>query len=98
MPVGVAVPTVVPPLVHVVGALACGPKTVKVMVLVSFAGLAPRVAVMLAAEMAVPAVLDAGAATVSVGDAWFTVALAVLVAVETKLVSAPVLLNVAVTV
>lgn len=32
MPETVAVPTVVPPLVQVVGALACGPKTVKVIV------------------------------------------------------------------
>ena len=32
LPDTVAVPTVVPPLVHVVGALACGPKTVNVIV------------------------------------------------------------------
>ncbi len=32
MPDTVAVPTVVPPLVHVVGALGCGPNTLNVMV------------------------------------------------------------------
>ncbi len=32
LPDTVAVPTVVPPLVHVVGAVACGPNTVKVIV------------------------------------------------------------------
>jgi hypothetical protein len=32
LPETVAVPTVVPPLVHVVGALACGPNTSKVIV------------------------------------------------------------------
>ena len=32
LPETVAVPTVVPPLVHVEGALDCGPKTLKVIV------------------------------------------------------------------
>ena len=32
MPLTVAVPTMVPPLVQVVGAVACGPKTVNVIV------------------------------------------------------------------
>jgi hypothetical protein len=54
-----AVPTVVPPEVQVVGAGACGPKTVKVMVPV---GLDPpeRSEVILPAEMAAPAVPVAG--------------------------------------
>ena len=58
-PVTLAVPTLVPPEVQVVGAEARGPKTVKVMVPV---GLDPpeRSDEILPAEMAVPAVPVAG--------------------------------------
>ena len=48
-PAGVAVPTVVPPVVQEVGAVVSGPKTLKVMTLASFEPeLAASVAVMLA--------------------------------------------------
>ena len=52
---GLVVPTVVPPEVQVVGAVACGPKTVKVTVPV---GLVPpaRVAEIVPELMAVPTV------------------------------------------
>ena len=55
------VPTVVPPVVQVVGAVAWGPKTLKVMVPVALEPEeAARAEVMLAAAMAVPAVPVAG--------------------------------------
>jgi hypothetical protein len=62
--VTVAVPTVVPPLVHVIGAEACGPNTLNVIVPV---GLDPpdRVEVMAVDVIDVPAVPDAGAAAVA---------------------------------
>jgi hypothetical protein len=65
LPDTVAVPTVVPPLVQIVGALAWGPKTVNVIVPV-----APLVAPLSAAviepvPMAVPGVSVAGAPAVS---------------------------------
>jgi len=50
-----AVPTVVPPEVHVPGADACGPKVVKVIVPVALE-LEDNVAVIALAAMAVPAV------------------------------------------
>ena len=67
-PAGVAVPTVVPPLVQVVGAATCGPKTLNVMGAVAFAPeLDASVAVIDAAAIAVPTVPVAGALTDSVG-------------------------------
>jgi len=67
-PAGVAVPTVVPPLVQVAGAVDCGPKTLNVMGAVAFAPeLDARVAAIDAAGTAVPTVPVAGALTVSVG-------------------------------
>ena len=70
-PAGVAVPTVVPPAAHVVGALACGPNTLNVIVEVALLPeLAASVAVIDAAEITVPAVPVAGAETDSVGLPW----------------------------
>src|SRR6478736_8445895 len=67
-PAGVAVPTVAPPLVQVVGALDCGPKTVNVIGAVAFAPeLDASVAVIEAAAIAVPTVPVAGALALSVG-------------------------------
>lgn len=67
-PAGVAVPTVVPPLVQVVGAATCGPKTLNVMGAVAFAPeLDASVAVIDAAATAVPTVAVAGAFTDNVG-------------------------------
>ena len=78
MPAGVAVPAAVPPVVQVVGAVVCGPKTVKVIVLAS---LVPeelaKVEVMLAAAMVVPAVPVAGAVTLRVGEALPTTVLVI---------------------
>ena len=66
----VPVPTVVPPVVHVVGAVAWGPKTVKVTVPVALVpDEAASAELMLAAEMAVPAVALAGPVVVRVGAA-----------------------------
>jgi len=73
LPLTVAVPTAVPPEVQVVGAVAWGPKTVKVTVPVA---LEPEVAAsvpeMEVLAMAVPAVPPAGPDAVRVGDAWAT--------------------------
>ena len=65
----VPVPTVVPPVVQVVGAVAWGPKTLKVMVPVAAGAVVPpaRTEVMLAVAMAVPAVPVPGPAAVTVG-------------------------------
>ena len=70
-PLTVAVPTVVPPLVHVVGAVACGPKTVKVIVPVGALPLASTELIELVA-IAVPAVPVPGPVAVTVGDAFGT--------------------------
>ena len=79
LPAGVAVPTVVPPMVQVVGKEAWGPNTLKVMVLVSLAPeLAPRVAVRLVFAIVVPAVPVEGAATLRVGLAAETTVLVML--------------------
>src|SRR5690348_13167640 len=74
LPAGVAVPTVVPPLVHVVGAVACGPNTLNVIVFASLVPeLDPRVALIDEALIAVPGTPVAGAATERVGEAIVTV-------------------------
>ena len=71
MPETVAVPTVVPPLVQVVGALAWGPKTVTV--IVPDPPLDPlRVAVSEPAAIAVPVGSVLGAAMVNPGEALAT--------------------------
>ena len=69
---GLIVPTVVPPEVQVVGAVACGPKTVKVTVPV---GLVPpvRAAAIAPALMAVPTVPVEGPDALSVVVAFPTV-------------------------
>ncbi len=70
----VAVPTVVPPVVQVVGALAWGPKTLKVMVPVAFAPEdAASAEEMLAVVIAVPAVPVPGPVAVTVGAALATI-------------------------
>jgi hypothetical protein len=56
----VAVPTVVPPLVQVVGAAACGPKTVKVIVPVAPAVAPDTVELIEPAEIAAAVVSLAG--------------------------------------
>ena len=61
----VAVPTVVPPLVQVVGAVAWGPKTVNVIVPVAPLVAPLSVAVIELAPMAAPAEADPGAPAVS---------------------------------
>ena len=71
LPLTVAVPTVVPPVVQLVGALVCGPKTVKVMVPVGLSPLA-RVPVIELAAIAVPAEPVLGAVAESVGEAFAT--------------------------
>jgi hypothetical protein len=65
------VPTVVPPVVQVVGAVACGPNTLKLIVPV---GLAPfaKVALIDTAAIVVFVALVAGAAIVVVGLAFPT--------------------------
>jgi hypothetical protein len=72
----VAVPTVVPPLVHVDGAVACGPKTVKVIVpdapLVALASVEPievAAIVVAAAPLAGPDALAVGLAFATVVEA-----------------------------
>jgi len=74
LPLTVAVPTVVPPEVQVVGAVDWGPKTVKVMVPVA---LEPEVAAsvpeMEVLAMAVPAASLAGPDADRVGDALATI-------------------------
>jgi hypothetical protein len=65
LPLTAAVPTVVPPLEHVAGAVACGPNTVNVIVPPAEL-VAPDTAALIAA---VPAVPPAGAPTVKAGDA-----------------------------
>ena len=74
MPLTVAVPTVVPPEVQLVGAVDWGPKTVTVTVPVA---LEPEVAAsvpeMEVLAMAVPAASLAGPDAVSVGDALATI-------------------------
>jgi hypothetical protein len=74
LPLTAAVPAVVPPLEHVVGAEACGPNTLKVTVPPAPA-VAPDSAELIdVAAMAVPAVPDDGAVAV--------VAVALVTAVE----------------
>ena len=70
----VPVPTVVPPVVQVVGAVAWGPKTVKVMVPVAAGAVVPPASTeeMFAVVMAVPIVPVPGPAAVSVGAALAT--------------------------
>ena len=74
LPATVAVPTVVPPVVQVVGAVAWGPKTVKVMVPVTAGAVVPPASaeLMELAAMAVPAVPVPGPVAVSVGAALAT--------------------------
>ena len=71
----VPAPTVVPPVVQVVGALAWGPKTVKVMVPLTAGAVVPPASteLMLVAVMAVPIVPVPGPVAVSVGEALETV-------------------------
>jgi hypothetical protein len=56
----VAVPTVVPPLVHVLGALACGPNALKVIVPVAPVVAPARVELTALVAIAVPAAPVAG--------------------------------------
>ena len=70
LPLTVAVPTVVPPVVQVVGAVPWGPNTVTVMVPVAFVpDEAASVELMALAAIAVPALPVPGPVAVSVGDA-----------------------------
>jgi hypothetical protein len=73
-PAAVAVPTVVPPLVHVDGAEACGPNTVNVIVPVALdpPELAPKTPLIDELAIALPAVPVAGAVADSVGEAFAT--------------------------
>ena len=72
-PVTVAVPTVVPPDVHVEGALAWGPKTVKVTVPVAFEPeLDAKVEVIDPVGIAAPTAELEGPLAVSVGEAFET--------------------------
>ena len=66
----VPVPTAVPPVVQVVGAVVWGPKTLNVMVPVAAGAVVPpaRTELMLAAAMAVPAVPVPGPPIVTVGE------------------------------
>jgi len=83
LPLTVAVPTVVPPVVQVVGALARGPKTLKVMVPVAFVpDDAPKTELMEPAVMAVPIEPVPGPVAVSVGEARFTVSSSLFAAVQ----------------
>ena len=66
MPETVAVPTVVPPLVQVLGALAWGPKTLNVIVPVAPLVAPESVELIEPAEIAVPAVPVDGADAVVV--------------------------------
>jgi hypothetical protein len=68
LPLTAAVPTVVPPLVHVAGAVACGPNTVNVIVPPAELVAPETPAVIAAAGTAVPAVPPAGAPTDTAGD------------------------------
>jgi hypothetical protein len=63
LPLTVAVPTVLPPLVQLLGAVACGPNTVKVIVPVAPLLAPDKVELIELAVIACPAVPDAGAAT-----------------------------------
>jgi hypothetical protein len=63
----VSLPRLVPPLVQVVGALACGPKTVNVTAPVA-PELPVSVAVIELVAIVVPIVPEAGAPAVIVGD------------------------------
>jgi hypothetical protein len=67
----VPVPTAVPPLVHVVGAVVWGPKTVQEIVPVGLEPLASAELIAVVA-MAVPIVPEAGPVAVSVGENWGT--------------------------
>jgi hypothetical protein len=69
LPLTAAVPTVVPPVVHVAGAVACGPNTVYVIVPPAEVVAPDTPALIAAAGTAVPAVPPAGAPTVRTGDA-----------------------------
>jgi hypothetical protein len=62
----VAVPTVVPPLVHVLGALACGPNTLNVIEPAAPLVAPPSVELTAPAGIAVPDVPAAGPDTVVV--------------------------------
>ena len=66
----VPAPTAVPPEVQVVGAVAWGPKTVKLMVPLTAGAVVPPASteLMLAAVMAVPIVPLAGPVAVTVGE------------------------------
>ena len=66
LPETVAVPTVVPPLVQVLGAVAWGPKTLKVTVPVAPAVALDRVELIEPAAIAVPELSVAGPAAVAV--------------------------------
>jgi hypothetical protein len=64
LPETVTVPAVVPPLVQVVGAVACGPNTVKVIVPVAPLVAPDRVELIELAAMTLPVVALAGPAAV----------------------------------
>jgi hypothetical protein len=69
-PAAVAVPTVVPPLVHIDGAEACGPNTLNVIVPVAVPApeLLANTPLIDEAAIAVPAVRVPGAVTANVGE------------------------------
>jgi hypothetical protein len=71
LPDTAAVPTVVPPLVQLDGAVACGPNTVNVIVPVAPLVAPDKTELIALAAIAVPATPVAGAATVLV-DAFLT--------------------------
>lgn len=75
MPETVAVPTVVPPLVQVVGALAWGPNTLNVIVPVAPADAPDSTELIELAAIAPPAFPVAGAEAVAAGAFWTTVEL-----------------------
>ena len=60
MPETVAVPTVVPPVVHVAGAVACGPNTLNVIVPVAPLVPPDRLALIAKAAIALPAAPEPG--------------------------------------
>jgi hypothetical protein len=66
LPVTVAVPTVVPPLVQMVGALACGPNTLTVNVPPAPVAAPASVELIVLAAIVALVVAVAGAATVAV--------------------------------
>ena len=83
LPDTVAVPTVVPPLVQVLGALDCGPKTLNVIVPLAPAPPPERVDVIALAAMAALVLSVAGAlAEAEVAYCTFTVLVKLVVALQ----------------